>query len=68
MQGKLYMNGKEVQFIDKLPEIKSAKIIGVDYGKGKDMTGIAYKGTMTIKTGAGWEELKLFLTIKREKH
>lgn len=67
MQGTAYINGEEIEFIGELPEIKAGKIIGgIDLAKGKDMTGMAGKGKITMQPGA--ERLKLFFDIQRERY
>lgn len=68
MQGTLFINGEEIGVMNEMPKIKAAVIIGVDYAKGKDITVLSGKGTLTLKDGADWEKVDRFITIKREKH
>lgn len=67
MQGTFNMNGEEIHVTDKQLEIKHGKIMGVDYGKGKDMTSLACKGTISLKPSTAWKEFIWIFSMENEK-
>ena len=67
MQGSFYMDGEEIHAMDKQLEIKPGKIMGVDYGKGKDKTVLQCKGTVSIKPSTEWQEFIWIFAMENEK-